>query len=58
MHVTSIARKEMKIGESDVSKERQYRKKVIIVHLILQIYSNDLTTLTFYQFLVVVQVVP
>lgn len=48
----------MKIGESDVSKERQYRKKVIIVHLILQIYSNDLTTLTFYQFLVVVQVVP
>lgn len=31
----------MKIGESDVSKERQYRKKVIIEHLILQIYSND-----------------
>lgn len=41
MHTTSIARKEMKIGESDVSKERQYRKKVIIEHLILQIDSND-----------------
>lgn len=34
MHATSIARKEMKIGESDVSREGQYRKKVIIEHLI------------------------